>query len=59
MGVALPEHGNLISGMGCDFRDLNNDGYPDIALLRFRTRLFPSIRTSRGAPLKRSRRAAE
>src|SRR5882724_3106777 len=32
-GVALPEHGNLISGMGVDFRDLNNDGYPDIVLV--------------------------
>ena len=28
-GVALPEQGNLISGMGVDFRDLNNDGYLD------------------------------
>ena len=32
--MALPEHGNLISGMGVDFRDLNNDGFPDIVSRR-------------------------
>jgi hypothetical protein len=41
MGVALPEHGNLISGMGCDFRDLNNDGYPEIALTALQNETFP------------------
>ena len=41
LGVALPEHGNLISGMGCDFRDLNNDGYPDIALAALQNETFP------------------
>ncbi len=40
-GVALPEHGNLISGMGADFRDLNNDGYPDIAFVALNTETFP------------------
>jgi hypothetical protein len=40
-GVALPEHGNLISGMGTDFRDINNDGYPDIALVALDTETFP------------------
>jgi hypothetical protein len=40
-GVALPEHGNLISGMGVDFRDLNNDGYPDIALVALENETFP------------------
>jgi len=40
-GVALPEHGNLISGMGTDFRDLNNDGYPDIALAALQNETFP------------------
>ena len=40
-GVALPEHGNLISGMGADFRDLNNDGYPDIALVALDNETFP------------------
>ena len=41
MGVALPEHGNLISGMGSDFRDLNNDGFPDIALAALQNETFP------------------
>jgi hypothetical protein len=40
-GVALPEHGNLISGMGSDFRDLNNDGYPDIVLSALSNETFP------------------
>ncbi len=40
-GVALPEHGNLISGMGVDFRDLNNDGLPDIALVALDNETFP------------------
>jgi hypothetical protein len=40
-GVALPENGNLISGMGADFRDLNNDGYPDIALAALQNETFP------------------
>ncbi len=40
-GVALPEHGNLISGMGTDFRDLNNDGYPDIAVAALQNETFP------------------
>ena len=41
VGVALPEHGSLISGMGCDFRDLNNDGFPDIALAALQNETFP------------------
>ncbi|MGO9087235.1 MAG: CRTAC1 family protein [Terriglobales bacterium] len=40
-GVALPEHGNLISGMGSDFRDLNNDGLPDIFLVALAGESFP------------------
>jgi hypothetical protein len=40
-GVALPDHGNLISGMGVDFRDLNNDGRPDIVLVALENETFP------------------
>jgi len=40
-GVALPEHGNLISGMGVDFRDINNDGLPDISVVALDTETFP------------------
>ncbi len=47
-GVALPENGNLISGMGCDFRDLNNDGYPDIALSALQNETFPIYQNNSG-----------
>jgi enediyne biosynthesis protein E4 len=40
-GVALPEHGNLISAMGADFRDLNNDGFSDIAIAALQNETFP------------------
>src|SRR5580693_3438460 len=40
-GVALPEQGNVISGMGADFRDLNNDGLPDITLVALDNETFP------------------
>ena len=46
--MALPEHGNLISGMGCDFRDLNNDGYPDIALSALQNETFPIYQNDHG-----------
>jgi hypothetical protein len=39
--VALPEEGNLISGMGVDFRDFNNDGWPDISVVALDTETFP------------------
>src|SRR5437667_5660296 len=40
-GVALVEDGNFISGMGSDFRDFNNDGYPDIAFAALMNQTFP------------------
>jgi hypothetical protein len=40
-GVALPEQGQAISGMGVDSRDLNNDGLPDIALVALQQETFP------------------
>ncbi len=45
-GVALPEHGNLISGMGADFRDINNDGLPDICLAALNGETFPLYRNA-------------
>jgi hypothetical protein len=40
-GVALTEDGGFISGMGLDFRDFNNDGYPDIAYVALNNQTFP------------------
>jgi enediyne biosynthesis protein E4 len=40
-GVALPEDGAFISGMGLDFRDYNNDGYPDIVFVALNNQTFP------------------
>jgi len=40
-GVALPEDGNFISGMGLDFRDFNNDGYPDLIAVALEKQTFP------------------
>jgi hypothetical protein len=40
-GVALPEGGQFISGMGLDFRDFNNDGYPDLAFVALNNQTFP------------------
>ena len=39
--VALREDGEYISGMGLDFRDLDNDGYPDIFLVALDHETFP------------------
>ena len=49
-GVALPEDGNFISGMGLDFRDVNNDGFPDIALIALNNQSFPLyLNTGKGS----------
>jgi hypothetical protein len=42
-GVALPEDGNFISGMGLDFNDYNNDGYPDIVYVALNNQTFPLL----------------
>jgi hypothetical protein len=43
-GVALTESGQFISGMGVDFRDIDNDGYPDIAFVALENETFPLFR---------------
>jgi hypothetical protein len=43
-GVALPEDGNFISGMGVDARDIDNDGYPDIIYVALDYEVFPLFR---------------
>lgn len=43
-GVALAEDGKFISGMGVDFRDLDNDGRPDIVFAALEGETFPLFR---------------
>src|SRR5581483_10925420 len=43
-GVSLPEGGNVISGMGVDFRDLFNRGLPDIWITAMEKQTFPLFR---------------
>jgi len=45
-GVALTEDAQFISGMGVDFRDIDNDGYPDIAFVALENELFPLFRNT-------------
>jgi hypothetical protein len=45
-GVALPEDGGFTSGMGLDFRDYNNDGYPDIAYVAIKNQTFPVFKNT-------------
>jgi hypothetical protein len=47
-GVALADNGQFISGMGVDFRDLDNDGYPDIAFVALENETFPVFRNLKG-----------
>jgi hypothetical protein len=44
--VALREDGIFISGMGVDFRDLDNDGYPDIVVVALDNETFPVYRNT-------------
>jgi hypothetical protein len=44
--VALPEEGAFISGMGLDFRDFDNDGYPDVAYVALNRQTFPLFRNT-------------
>lgn len=45
-GVALTEDGNFISGMGTDFRDFNNDGYPDVVFAALVGQTFPMFQNT-------------
>jgi len=47
-GVALAEDGNFISGMGADFRDFDNDGYPDIVYVALERQTFPLLKNIGG-----------
>jgi hypothetical protein len=43
-GLALTESGNFISGMGVDFRDIDNDGLPDVTFVALDHEMFPLFR---------------
>jgi hypothetical protein len=43
-GVALPDTGTEMSSMGTDFRDLDNDGTPDIVVTALSGETFPLFR---------------
>lgn len=45
-GVGLAEDGNPVSGMGADFRDVDNDGFPDITFVALENETFPLYRNS-------------
>ena len=45
---ALVEDGEFISGMGVDFRDFDNDGYPDIVTVALNNETFPVFRNLGG-----------
>lgn len=47
-GVALVEDGAFVSGMGLDFRDINNDGYPDIIFVALNNQTFPIFQNESG-----------
>ena len=46
--VALTEDGNFISGMGLDFRDINNDEYPDLVTAALENQTFPMWKNMAG-----------
>jgi hypothetical protein len=44
--TAVPEEGVLVSGMGLDFRDMDDDGYPDIVYVALNKETFPVLQNS-------------
>ena len=47
VNVALRDNGDFISNMGVDFRDLDNDGYPDIVVVALDDETFPIFKNTR------------
>jgi hypothetical protein len=45
-GVAVPESGNPVSGMGTDAQDFDNDGRPDLIVTALRDETFPLFRNT-------------
>lgn len=50
--TALPDEGSFISGMGLDFRDFNDDGYPDIAYVALNKQTFPILQNTGNGDFK-------
>jgi len=47
-GVALASHAMEVSGMGTEFRDMDNDGWPDIFFVALERETFPLFRNMGG-----------
>jgi hypothetical protein len=47
-GAALTDDGNFISGMGLDFRDIDNDGFADVAFAALNNQTFPIFHNEAG-----------
>ena len=47
-GVALPANGRPVSSMGTDFRDVDNDGWPDIIVTALSGETFPLFKNDAG-----------
>lgn len=45
-GVALREDGKPVASMGADFRDYNNDGWPDLSVTALAAETFPLFRNN-------------
>ncbi len=46
VNVALLENGEFISGMGADFRDIDNDGFADISVVALDDETFPLFKNT-------------
>ena len=53
-GVAATEDGNPVSGMGVDFRDINNDGLPDLFFTALPDETFPLYINAGKGKIRRS-----
>lgn len=51
-GVAYASDGQTVSGMGADFRDLNNDGLPDIFMTALSTETWPLFLNVKGSQFR-------
>jgi len=46
-GVSANESGTMVSGMGCDFKDFDNDGFPDVFYTDLVEECFTLFRSAR------------